>query len=196
MTNGMGLEYLQAISLLELVSVESGQELCERLCLSVPPLVLAKKNDHINLPVFRFLDAQEMGSKSESIAFAIFAAPEANQYKSLMMNIWRACVSQYQFTQERVSRTHSYMCELEVVGCLGGLGRLICMSELSDWPPLAVIETELLAAGAFEPDDIELYWKDSSAMLDWYVDDIPANTGSDWRYVDDQFRQFRIDKVY
>lgn len=195
MTSGTGLDYLQAITLLELVSVESGQAFCERLSLDTPPLMLAKKNTHINLPAFRFLDAQAMGSKSESVAFAIFAETEAHQHKSMMMNIWRACVSHYQFPEDQVSRTYGYMNELEVVGCLGGLGRLICASQRGDWPPLAVIENELLAVGAFEPWDIELHWKDSIAMLDWYIGDIPVNTGSDWRYVDDQLRQFRIDKV-
>ena len=200
---------LCALRVAELVSVDSTLVLAERLTLKLPNLRSSKPQGFeqscaVPLPLarmspeafpFRFLDARALGSEVDSVGLAVYTAAESEQAKAGLISAWQAALPYTGVSQSEMAFASETLNTFSFVGCVGGSGQSIFVSGSQEWPLLGILDFELLASGVFYPEDIELTWEDFPSFLEWYLHDIPVNTGSSWRYVDLNHRQFKIERV-
>lgn len=195
----------------ELVSVDSEIALAERLSLRlpsvksknpqgalqyssvVPPLLARATPDAFP---FRFLDARALGSEKESVGLSINTAAESELAMAVAVRAWQAALPYAGISKTEAAVASEALNALCFIGCVGDYGRWVFLSSDDSWPAIGILDSELIALGAFYPEDIELSWDNIESLLMWYVSDVPANTGSSWRYVDSRHRQFRIERVY
>lgn len=210
MSFGEAMSALRALGTVELVSVEPETAFAERLSLRLPrmeftnakglprsnsvPPPLAAASPHA-FP-FRFLDAKALGSETESVGLCVYTAAESEHAKAAAVSAWQAALPYTGISSTEADFATRSLKALCFIGCVGDYGRSIFLSSGDSWPAVGILDSELLASGVFYPEDLEFFWDDIESLLMWYASDVPANTGSSWRYADAKKRQFRIERVY
>jgi hypothetical protein len=144
---------------------------------------------------FRFLDARALGSETDSVGLAVYSAAESEHAKASLISAWHAALPYTGISQSEMAFASETLKAFSFIGCVGDPGQSIFLSGDQAWPAVGILDSELLASGVFYPEDIELLWEDFPSFLEWYVRDIPAHTGSSWRYVDLRHRQFKIERL-